>query len=52
MNMTEASNVIEILRGLGWNGEQIADFQLGVEGRITVSEAVDRVRKEEKEENK
>ena len=44
MNMTEAANFIEILRALGWTGDQIADFQLGIEGRITVEEATKRVR--------
>ena len=44
MNMTEAANFIEILRGLGWTGDQIADFQLGIEGRISVEESVDRVK--------
>ena len=44
MNMTEAANFIEILRALGWTGDQIADFQLGIEGRITVEEATKRVK--------
>ena len=49
MNMTEAANFIEILRGLGWTGDQIADFQLGIEGRISVEESVNRVSKKSSE---
>ena len=41
--MTEAANFIEILRGLGWSGEQINDLQLGIEGRITVAETIRRI---------
>ncbi len=38
MNMTENANMVESLRALGWTGEQIADFILAVEGRITTEE--------------
>ena len=43
MTMAETANFIEILRGLGWTGDQIADFQLGIEGRISVEESIIRV---------
>lgn len=46
MTGPENSNIIEILRGVGWSGDQINDFQLGVEGRISVEEAVSRLQKE------
>ena len=46
MTGPENSNIIEILRGVGWSGEQINDFQLGVEGRISVVEAVNRLQKD------
>ncbi len=49
MTGNETSNIIEILRGIGWKGDQINDFQLGVEGRISVEETVNRLKKEEKE---
>ncbi len=45
MTETEIPNIIEILRGVGWSGDQINDFQLGVEGRISVEEAVTRLQK-------
>ncbi len=38
MNMTENANLVEGLRALGWTGEQIADFILAIEGRITTEE--------------
>ena len=43
MNMTENANFIEILRKLGWNGDQIGDFMLGIEGRISVEESAQRI---------
>ena len=43
----ETANLIEILRGLGWTGDQIADLQLGVEGRLTIEEAIARVKEQE-----
>ena len=36
MTTNERANFIEMLRGLGWTGDQIADFQLGIEGRLSV----------------
>lgn len=49
MNTTETANLIEILRGLGWTGDQIADLQLGVEGRLTIEESIARVKEQEKD---
>ena len=51
MTMTEAANFIEILRGLGWTGDQINDLQLGIEGRISVEESVRRVSNNNKQKN-
>ena len=47
MNATETANLIEILRGLGWTGDQIADLQLGIEGRLTIEESIARVKEQE-----
>ncbi len=52
MNMNETANLIEILRGLGWTGDQIADFQLGIEGRVTVKESIKRLKTESKNDAK
>ena len=41
MDMTENANFIEILEGLGWTGEQINKFMLGIEGRLTVKETIE-----------
>lgn len=46
MTMVENANFVEILRGIGWTGDQIADFLLGIEGRISVEESVARVKDE------
>lgn len=40
MNMSENANFIQILEKLGWTGEQINKFMLGIEGRLTIDEAV------------
>ena len=47
MPTTEIANLIEILRGLGWTGDQIADFQLGIEGRLSVSDSIKKVKEQE-----
>ena len=44
MNMTENANMIQILEKLGWTGEQINKFMLGIEGRLTVDEAVNLIK--------
>ena len=49
MNMTETANFIEILQKLGWTGEQINNFQLGIEGRLSIDESADRIHREEKD---
>ena len=49
MAPNETSNLIEILRGIGWNGDQIADFLLGIEDRVTIQESIDRIKEESKE---
>ena len=48
MTMTENAKLVECLRLLGWTGEQIADFILAVEGRITKEELKDRFEKHNK----
>ncbi len=45
MNMTENANFIQILEALGWTGEQINKFMLGIEGRISIDETVRLIRK-------
>ena len=47
MNQSESANIIELLRNLNWNGEQIADFQLAIEGRISIEEATSRIKEAE-----
>ncbi|MBQ8955450.1 MAG: hypothetical protein IJ075_00595 [Lachnospiraceae bacterium] len=47
MTTTEVANLIEILRGLGWTGDQIADFQLGIEGRLSVKDSIKKVKEQE-----
>ena len=42
------SNIIELLRMLGWDGNQVSDFLLGVEGRISIEEAADRISRNNK----
>ena len=39
MSMDENANFIQILEGLGWTGEQIDMFILGIAGRMSVDEA-------------
>ena len=46
MKMAENANLIQILQKLGWTGEQITTLFLGVEGRITIEEAEQRIKKE------
>ena len=48
MTMSENANLIEILRAIGWNGEQISDFLLGVEGRVSIEETAEKIKKENK----
>lgn len=38
MTMSEKANLIEGLRKIGFSDSQIADFQLMVEGRISIDE--------------
>ena len=45
MTGAENANIIEILRGIGWSGEQINDFQLGIEGRVSVKETIENLKK-------
>ena len=40
MNMAENANFNQILEKLGWTGEQINKFMLGIEGRLSIDEAV------------
>ena len=40
MNMHENANFIQILENLGWTGEQINNFMLGIEGRLSIEETV------------
>ncbi|MBQ4464212.1 MAG: hypothetical protein II915_07345 [Eubacterium sp.] len=40
MEMRENANFIQILEGLGWTGEQINKFMLGIAGRLSISETV------------
>ena len=48
MTMSENANLIEILRAIGWNGEQISEFLLGVEGRVSIEEKAEKIKKENK----
>jgi hypothetical protein len=50
--MNENANFIEILRMLGWTGEQINDFMLGIEGRVSLEETARRILEVEKEKEK
>ena len=50
MTMTETANFIEILQKLGWTGEQINNFQLGIAGRISIEESADRISVKENKE--
>ena len=43
MNMGESSNLIELLWAVGFKGDEVSYFQLGVEGRISVEEAAKRI---------
>ena len=43
MTNSETSNAIELLRSLGWTGDQVSDFLLGLEGRISLKEASERI---------
>ncbi len=44
MTEKEAANFIEILQKLGWNGEQINCFQLGIAGRLTIEDTVNQIK--------
>ena len=44
MTMTENANLIEILKKLGWTGDQIADFILGIAGTISTDESAKRIK--------
>ena len=44
--MNEIANLIEGLRKIGFSDTQITDFQLMVEGRITIDEFKERYEKE------
>lgn len=46
MTMTENANLIEILRAVGWTGDQISDFLLGVEGRVSVEETAQKIKRQ------
>ena len=48
MNMSETANFIEILQKLGWSGDQINNFLLGIEGRISLDETAKRIEEENK----
>ena len=47
MNTTETANLIEIMRELGWKGDQIADLQLGIEGRISIKDSAKKIKEQE-----
>ncbi|MBR1629405.1 MAG: hypothetical protein IJ679_09110 [Lachnospiraceae bacterium] len=46
MTMQENANMAELLRSIGWTDQQIVDFLLGIEGRISIEEAADRIKQE------
>ena len=52
MKMAENANLIQILQKLGWTGEQIVKFQLGIAGRINVNEAAELIKKAAKDNDK
>ena len=44
MNMTENANLVELLWELGFRGDEVGTFLLGIEGRLSVQEAADRIK--------
>lgn len=48
MTMEETANMIETLQAAGFTSQQINDFILSVEGRITIGEFKERYEKEQK----
>ena len=46
MNMTETANLVETLQAAGFTSQQINDFILSVEGRISIEEFKKRYEKE------
>ena len=46
MNMTETANLVESLQAAGFTSQQINDFILSVEGRITIEEFKERYERE------
>ena len=52
MEMRENANFIQILEGLGWTGEQINKFMLGIAGRLSISEAVRLINSMDKKDEK
>ena len=44
MNMTENANLVELLWELDIQGDEVGNFLLGVEGRISVKEAAARIK--------
>lgn len=52
MNMQENANFIQILENLGWTGEQINKFMLGIEGRLSIEETVRLINSMDKKDEK
>ena len=46
MNMAETANMIQALQAAGFTAQQINDFILSVEGRITIEEFEKRYKQE------
>ena len=51
MTMNENANMAELFRSIGWTDEQIVDFLLGVEGRISIDEAARRIKQSSENNN-
>ncbi len=49
MTMTELANLIQALESLGWTGDQITALQLAIEGRISLEDMANRIKKAAKE---
>ncbi len=48
MTMTENANLIEMLWAIGLKGDEVNYFQLAVEGRISIEEAVKKIKESQK----
>ena len=52
MNMTENANLVELLWELGFQGDEVGNFLLGIEGRLPVKEAARKIKEEQERRKK